>query len=338
MKNTRDIIQKARELGLGIPAFNVAHLPMTEPIIRAVKDQDSFALVEVSRIDWVKFGAQSPAAVIKEFNKWNDPQHVRIHLDHVPVIDEDQKKVDYLAIIAGGHFPGLPVGDDRRLAPVPGGEYPARREVSDLAHRHRCSRRGGAGRGSRPRGGPAASLRGAVQVGTRVSPAPRRRPGCGSRAATGCRWPSATSTAPWVRRQRTRRSWRRSSPSITCRSCQRHRHPAGAARGLGHPARGHARIDEEGHRQGERGNGDPPGLRAGAESRRGRDGGAGSGLRPHRRPSSRTGSQLTGRILRSSLSVPREVVLHEGPQGPVVLVAFPVCALPRGSGSKRSPR
>jgi len=99
MKGTGDIVRKARALGIGLPAFNVAHLPMTEAIIRAVRDQDSFALVEVSRIDWVKFGAVSPAAVMAEFKKWNDPAHVRIHLDHVPVIDEDQKTVDYRAVI-----------------------------------------------------------------------------------------------------------------------------------------------------------------------------------------------------------------------------------------------
>jgi len=99
MKSTREIIRRARELGVGLPAFNIAHLPMTEPVIRAVRDQDSFALVEVSRIDWVKFGAKSPAAVMEEYRKWEDPRHVRIHLDHVPVIDEDHEKVDYRAII-----------------------------------------------------------------------------------------------------------------------------------------------------------------------------------------------------------------------------------------------
>ncbi|HET6450534.1 MAG TPA: class II fructose-bisphosphate aldolase [Spirochaetia bacterium] len=99
MKGSADIIRKARELGLGIPAFNVAHLPMTEPIIRAVRDQDSFALVEVSRIDWLKFGAQSPAAVIAEYRKFEDPEHVRLHLDHVPVVDEDKKNVDWRAVI-----------------------------------------------------------------------------------------------------------------------------------------------------------------------------------------------------------------------------------------------
>jgi fructose-bisphosphate aldolase class II len=135
MKSTRDIIRKARELGLGIPAFNVAHLPMTEPIIRAVRDQDSFALVEVSRIDWVKFGSQSPAAVIVEYRKHDDPKHVRIHLDHVPVIDEDQKKVDYRAVIQEAIALGyqsvmidasrLSLDDNIRVT----------KEVSDLAHR-----------------------------------------------------------------------------------------------------------------------------------------------------------------------------------------------------------
>jgi ketose-bisphosphate aldolase len=134
MKSTGEIIRKAREIGLALPAFNVAHLPMTEPIIRAVRDQDSFALVEVSRIDWVKFGAQSPAAVIGEFHKWNDPQHVRIHLDHVPAIDEDQKKVDYRAIIAEAIALGYQsvMIDASRLSLDD--NIRATREVVDLAH------------------------------------------------------------------------------------------------------------------------------------------------------------------------------------------------------------
>jgi fructose-bisphosphate aldolase class II len=135
MTTTHDIILKARKLGLGIPAFNVAHLPMTEPIIRAVRDQDSFALVAVSRIDWVKFGATSPAAVMAEFRKHDDPRHVRMHLDHVPVIDEDQKKVDYRALIEEALSLGyqsvmidasrLSLEDNIRVT----------KEVSDLAHK-----------------------------------------------------------------------------------------------------------------------------------------------------------------------------------------------------------
>ncbi len=34
-----------------------------------------------------------------EFQKWQNPDHVRLHLDHVPVIDEDNQRVDFLAVI-----------------------------------------------------------------------------------------------------------------------------------------------------------------------------------------------------------------------------------------------
>jgi fructose-bisphosphate aldolase class II len=84
---------------LAIPAFNVPYLPMVQPVIQAVVDRDSFALVETARLEWIKFEAQSPRAVMEEFQKWNEPDHVRLHLDHVPVIDEDNLTVDYLAII-----------------------------------------------------------------------------------------------------------------------------------------------------------------------------------------------------------------------------------------------
>ena len=134
MKSSSEIIRTARSLGIGVPAFNIAHLPMTEPVIRAVTDQDSFALGEVSRIDWMKFGAKSPKAVIDEFNKWKKPDHVRIHLDHVPVIDEDGKRVDYRAVISEAISLGyqsvmvdasrLPLEENIRVT----------REVSDLAH------------------------------------------------------------------------------------------------------------------------------------------------------------------------------------------------------------
>jgi len=134
MKSTRDIIIRARTLGVGLPAFNIAHLPMTEPVIRAVRDQDSFALVEVSRIDWVKFGAKSPAAVMQEFRAWDDPRHVRIHLDHVPVIDEDHEKVDYRAIIEEALSLGYQsvMIDASRLSLEE--NIRTTREIADLAH------------------------------------------------------------------------------------------------------------------------------------------------------------------------------------------------------------
>ena len=100
MKSSAEIVAKARTMGVALPAFNIAHLPMVAPVIRAVRDQRSFALVEVSRIDCLKFGARSMAAVAEEFRRHGDPKHVRLHLDHVPVIDEDGKRVDYRAVIS----------------------------------------------------------------------------------------------------------------------------------------------------------------------------------------------------------------------------------------------
>jgi len=99
MVSTADIVNNARKAGIVIPAFNVPYLPMVKPVIRAVVDQDCFALIETARLEWIKFEAHGPAAVMEEFRKWNEPDHVRIHLDHTPVIDEDGLWVDYLPII-----------------------------------------------------------------------------------------------------------------------------------------------------------------------------------------------------------------------------------------------
>jgi ketose-bisphosphate aldolase len=135
MKSSSEIIRTARSLGIGLPAFNIAHLPMTEPVIRAVVDQDSFALIEVSRIDWMKFGARSPAAVIDEFNKWMKPDHVRMHLDHVPVIDEDGKRVDYRAVISDAISRGYQsVMVDASRLPLEE-NIRATREVAEIAHK-----------------------------------------------------------------------------------------------------------------------------------------------------------------------------------------------------------
>jgi fructose-bisphosphate aldolase class II len=99
MLNTATIAKNAYRAGTVIPAFNMPYLPMIEPVIRAVVDQDIFALIEVARLEWIKFESQSSAAVMEEFSKWNRPDYVRIHLDHIPVIDEDNQMVDYVAII-----------------------------------------------------------------------------------------------------------------------------------------------------------------------------------------------------------------------------------------------
>ena len=99
MLSTNEVVRRAAAKGLVVPGFNAPYLPMVEPIVRAIVDQDSFALVETARLEWYKFESRSAAAVIEEYHKWAQPHHTRMHLDHVPVIDEDQQRVDYVEVI-----------------------------------------------------------------------------------------------------------------------------------------------------------------------------------------------------------------------------------------------
>jgi len=134
MKTTADIIRAAWKQGVAVPAFNIPYLPMMEPVIRAVRGQDSLALVTVARLEWVKFEARGLGPVRDEFQKWRDDRHVRLHLDHVPVIDEDHRRVDYAAIIREAIALGYQsvMVDGSRL----GLEENIRstREIADLAH------------------------------------------------------------------------------------------------------------------------------------------------------------------------------------------------------------
>jgi len=99
MLSSADIVKRAREIGKAVPAFNIPYLPMMAPVVQAVADTDSFSLIEVARLEWTKFEAGGPGAVMEEYRKYEKPAHVRLHLDHVPVIDEDNQNVDYMGII-----------------------------------------------------------------------------------------------------------------------------------------------------------------------------------------------------------------------------------------------
>lgn len=94
---TQTAVANAYRVGLVVPAFNIPYLPMMEPVIQAVVEQDVFALVAVARLEWIKFEAHSQAAVMAEFRRWQRPDYVNLHQDHIPVIDEDNLRVDYLA-------------------------------------------------------------------------------------------------------------------------------------------------------------------------------------------------------------------------------------------------
>jgi fructose-bisphosphate aldolase, class II len=99
MKNSKEIVNIAWKNGFVIPAFNIPYLPMVKPVVEAIRDENSFALVQVARLEWEKFQSKSLTAVRDEYEKWKDIKHTRLHLDHVPVIDEDNLLVDYVALI-----------------------------------------------------------------------------------------------------------------------------------------------------------------------------------------------------------------------------------------------
>lgn len=96
------LMEKAWRFGILIPAFNVAYLPMLKTIVDTLKEENTFGLVEVSRPDVEKFGARSFKDVAEEFYKYADLRYTRLHLDHIPVIDEDGNLVDWERLIREG--------------------------------------------------------------------------------------------------------------------------------------------------------------------------------------------------------------------------------------------
>jgi len=94
-----ELMRRAYERRILVPAFNIAYLPMVRPIVEALREHRSFALVEVARPDVERFGAESYEAVAAEFSRWADRAYVRLHQDHVPVVDEEQRRVDWQPLI-----------------------------------------------------------------------------------------------------------------------------------------------------------------------------------------------------------------------------------------------
>jgi len=95
----QDVVLKARAAGKCIPAFNIPHIPMVRPIIKAIADENSVAMVQVARVEWEKMSAQSLERVAEEYHKYQDDKHTLLHLDHIPVVDEDYQRVDYVSYL-----------------------------------------------------------------------------------------------------------------------------------------------------------------------------------------------------------------------------------------------
>ena len=97
--SVREIMRRAYERRIVVPAFNIAYLPMVRPVVEVVKAQGSFALVEVARPDIERFEAEGYGAVAEEFGRHADTRHVRLHQDHVPVVDEEERRVEWAPLI-----------------------------------------------------------------------------------------------------------------------------------------------------------------------------------------------------------------------------------------------
>jgi fructose-bisphosphate aldolase class II len=134
--NAKEVMRRAEQYQTIVPAFNIPYLPMVEPVTRAIIDEDSVAMLQVARLEWEKFHSQSPEAVAAEYFKFANPKHTLLHLDHVPVIDEDERRVDYMPIFERAIKAGYQsvMIDGSRL--VLDENIALTHAVADLAHRH----------------------------------------------------------------------------------------------------------------------------------------------------------------------------------------------------------
>ncbi len=94
-KSNAELVKKAFDIGTAIPAFNIPYLPMMKPVVEALKDTGVMGLIVVARLEWMKFESGSMQAIRDQYEKVKDENYTRLHLDHIPVIDEDNLTVPY---------------------------------------------------------------------------------------------------------------------------------------------------------------------------------------------------------------------------------------------------
>lgn len=89
------MVSAAASAGLVVPAFNVPYLPMMAAVSQSLAELDAFGLIEVARLEILKFEARGVAEVAAEYRRAADPRVCCLHLDHIPAIDEDGCAVDW---------------------------------------------------------------------------------------------------------------------------------------------------------------------------------------------------------------------------------------------------
>lgn len=134
MAALHQLMLRALEARVAIPGFNIPYLPMMAPVVRALRDTRCFGLIMAARLEWTKFAAGSPRAVFEAYQAVKDPAFTALHLDHVPVIDEDNLPVDFEAILADAVALGYDsvMVDGSRLSLNDNIE--ATRRIAEMAH------------------------------------------------------------------------------------------------------------------------------------------------------------------------------------------------------------
>ncbi len=134
MSRIAQIMNLAKQTHTIIPAFNIPYIPMMAPVVRALEEMNTFGLITVARLEWVKFESISLEEIAKEYRRVGNPHFTSLHLDHIPVLDEDGKIVDYIddidrALAAG--YSSVMI-DGSRLTLVD--NIKAVRDIVEMAH------------------------------------------------------------------------------------------------------------------------------------------------------------------------------------------------------------
>lgn len=133
MKSNADWVRSALSAKTVIPGFNIPYLPMMAPVVRALRDTKCAGFIMVARLEWTKFEARSLAAIAEEYGRVRDERFTRLHLDHVPSIDEDDARVDVAPVMREAIKLGYgSVMIDASRLPL-AGNIGATREIVELA-------------------------------------------------------------------------------------------------------------------------------------------------------------------------------------------------------------
>ena len=138
MRDRVDIVRKAWGKKVLTPRFSACYLAMTEPIVQAVVDQDAHCVVSSAPIEWELFEPKHPREIIKEFQKWDQPDHVRLHIEHICTRHSmTHEPFDYESVvqeIIDLGFPSLMI--DGSYEPNFEDNVAVTKKVTEQAHKH----------------------------------------------------------------------------------------------------------------------------------------------------------------------------------------------------------